>query len=84
MSIGDQGMKVEVVCYSGFKGDERPVRFRLGGTDYMVEEVIDQWHGPDSEFFKVRADDGGVCILRRHTGARDGDWSLESHRRGPE
>ena len=58
-------MKVEVVCYSGYKGDERPVRFRLGGQDYFVEELLDQWYGPQDVFFKVRANDGNVYILRR-------------------
>jgi hypothetical protein len=44
-SVQDQRsveMKAEVVCYSGYKGDERPVRFRLGGQDYFVEELLDQ------------------------------------------
>ena len=50
---GDAEMKVEVVCYSGYKGDERPVRFRLGGQDYFVEELLDQWYGPQDIFFKV-------------------------------
>ena len=53
-------MKVEVVCYSGYKGDERPVRFRLDGQDYCVEELLDQWYGPQNIFFKVRANDGNV------------------------
>ena len=51
-------MKVRVPCYAGRKADERPIRFQLGNHDYMVEEVLDQWYGPDDEFFKVRADDG--------------------------
>ena len=78
-------MKIEVVCYSGFKGDERPVRFFLGDADYMVEEVIDQWYGPDGEFFRVMANDGDVYVLRHRTGAADeaaAEWSLESGRRG--
>jgi hypothetical protein len=33
-------MKADVVCYSGYKGDERPVRFRLSGQDYVVEELL--------------------------------------------
>jgi len=37
------GMKVWVQCYTGRKADERPVRFRLDGHEYMVEEVLDQW-----------------------------------------
>jgi hypothetical protein len=42
--MGEVEMKVEVVCYSGYKGDERPVRFQLGGEDYFVEELLDQWY----------------------------------------
>ena len=72
-------MKVEVVCYSGYKGDERPVRFRLSGQDYFVEELLDQWYGPDDVFYKVRADDGNLYILRHNE--REDEWSLESFRR---
>jgi hypothetical protein len=53
-----EGMKLEVDCYSGRTADERPVRFRLEGHEYMVEEVLDQWYGPSDAFYKVRADDG--------------------------
>ena len=72
-------MKVEVVCHSGYKGDERPVRFRLGGQDYFVEELLDQWYGPDDVFYKVRADDGNLYILRHNE--REDEWRLESFRR---
>jgi len=73
-------MKISVVCYSGYKADERPLRFRLGTRDYRVEEVMDQWYGPDDLFFKVRAGDGNVYILRRHGEEAEGDWTLESFR----
>ena len=53
-------MNVEVVCYAGYKGEERPVRFRLDGQDYFVEELLDQWYGPHNVFFKVRANDGNL------------------------
>jgi len=58
-------MKLEVECYSGRKADERPVRFRLDEHEYLVEEVLDQWYGPADSYFKVRADDGNLYILRR-------------------
>jgi len=58
-------MKVQVECYSGRKADERPVRFREEGHEYMVEKILDEWYGPDHIFFKVRADDGHVYVLRR-------------------
>ena len=73
-------MKVRVVCYSGYKGDERPVRFQLGGQDYFVEELLDQWYGPQDVFFKVKANNGNVYILRRRSTKPEGEWSLESFR----
>jgi hypothetical protein len=73
-------MKIEVLCYSGHKGDERPVRFRLGGQDYFVEELLYQWYGPQDVFFKVQANDGRVYILRRNSATPGGEWSLESFR----
>lgn len=72
------GMRLEVQCYAGRKADERPVRFRMGDSDYMVEEIVDQWYGPDDQFYKVRADDGNLYILRQNL--EDGEWSLESFR----
>jgi len=73
-------MKVEVVCYSGYKADERPVRFRLAGQEYVVEELLDQWYGPEAIFFRVRVNDGNVYILRRSSTTQEGEWSLESFR----
>jgi hypothetical protein len=73
-------MKVHVVCYSGRKEDERPLRFRLGDQEYLVDEVVDQWHGPEDTFFKVRAGDGNLYILRRRSSTPEGEWSLESFR----
>jgi hypothetical protein len=73
-------MKLRVQCYSGRKEEERPVRFQLGERDYMVEEIVDQWYGPDDAFFKVRADDGNLYILRRGTSATEEEWSLEAFR----
>ena len=68
-------MKVEVECYAGRKADERPVRFRLDEREYTVEEVVDSWYGSEHVFFKVRADDGGLYILRHETSVPDGEWS---------
>jgi hypothetical protein len=71
-------MKLRVECYSGAKADERPVRFQMGERHYMVEELLDQWYGPDDVFFKVRTDDCNLYILRRNTSADE--WMLESFR----
>ena len=71
-------MILRVQSYSGRKANERPVRFQLGDREYVVDEVVDQWYGPEAVFFKVRADDGNLYILR-HRSAAD-EWSLESFR----
>jgi hypothetical protein len=73
-------MNISVQCHAGYKADQRPVRFQLGSRDYVVEEIVDQWYGPDDVFFKVRADDGNLYILRLHTNSSQ--WSLESFRQG--
>ena len=73
-------MKLRVECYAGSRADERPVRFWLDERAFLVEEVLDQWYGPSAAFFKVRADDGNLYILRQDRSALDGVWSLESFR----
>jgi hypothetical protein len=73
-------MKLNVECYSGRKADERPVRFWLEGRQYFIEAVLDQWYDPESIFYKVRADDGNVYILRQQTSTPDGTWDLVSFR----
>ena len=72
-------MTVRVQCYAGGKADERPVRFQLDDREYLVVEVVDQWYGPEDDFFKVRADDGNLYILRHQ--AESDEWALEAFRR---
>jgi hypothetical protein len=73
-------MRVRVQCYAGRKADERPVRFELNEHAYSVEEVVDQWYGPEHVFFKLRADDGNTYILRHRTSLPDAEWELVSFR----
>jgi len=74
-------MKLEVDCYSGRKADERPTRFRLYGRQYFVEEVLDRWYGPGEAFYKIRADDSNLYILRQQTSTPEGNWDLVSFRK---
>jgi len=78
-----QPMELKVECYFGRGTDEKPVRFQLDGNEYIIEEVLDQWCGLSDVFFKVRADDGNLYILRRETSTPDGAWHLESFRELP-
>ena len=73
---------LHVDCYSGYKSEERPVRFQLDGHNHVVEEVVDQWHSPDATYFRVRSDDGNMYVLRHTTLPQQDKWTLESFRRG--
>jgi len=73
-------MTLRVECYSGYKADERPVRFQLGERWIGVEEVVDRWYSPDATYFRVRAGDGCHYVLR-HDESSD-VWTLEAFRRG--
>lgn len=89
-AMRERAFRVDVECYSGYRADERPLRFTLSAPTssrtYQVRELLDRWYGEDDLFFKVRADDGNVYILRsilRHRES-DGRWSLEAFRSGRE
>ena len=69
-------MRVRVECFAGQKAEERPLRFWFDEQERVVLEVIDQWYGPDHAFFRVRADDRIVYVLRHDTSVADGDWDL--------
>jgi hypothetical protein len=72
-------VKVEVDCYAGYRGDERPVRVRLGGQVLEVAEVQDRWYSPGESYFRVRVKDGESYVLKR-SDAQD-VWSLEAYRK---
>jgi len=75
-------MKLEVDCYSGSRADERPLRFRLDGREYAVDAVLDRWYEPESIYYRVRAGDGNLYILRQRTSTPTGEWELVSFRQG--
>ncbi|HJZ63371.1 MAG TPA: hypothetical protein VKD70_03565 [Candidatus Acidoferrum sp.] len=71
-------MRIEVESHSGYRADERPVRFALNGRKYEVAEVEDRWYSPGATYFRLVAGDGNQYVLR-HEEAQDG-WSLEAFR----
>lgn len=74
-------MTVRVEGYSGYKANERPLRFCLGERWRQVREVVDRWYGPDCSYFRVRADDGNLYVLRLDEGAQE--WSLAGYQADP-
>ena len=73
---------VRVECYAGYKADERPLRFVIGEHRYEVSQVMDQWHGTEATYFRVRADDGNLYVLRHADTGQEDLWTLESFRQG--
>jgi hypothetical protein len=71
-------MKIQVECYSGYKADERPIKFWMGDNVLFVEFIEDQWYGPDDHYFRVRADDGNIYVLGHDE--KNNQWSLQSFR----
>lgn len=68
---------VKVECYAGYKGDQRPVRFTLGERTCEVDSIDDQWYSPDATYFRVKASDGKVYVLRHNEG--QDQWTLEAY-----
>ena len=68
---------VAVQCYAGYKGDQKPQRFLLGEKWLEVEEVLKEWREPVAAFFRVRASDRRIYVLRRGVEATPNNWSIE-------
>jgi hypothetical protein len=71
-------MLIEVESYSGYRADERPVRFVMSGRSYEVVEVEDRWYSPQGTYFRVGASDGNRYVLYHDEKADS--WSLEAFR----
>ncbi len=58
--------KIEVMAYSGHKGEETPRAFVLGGKRIEVVEIQESWveekigDRTTKRFFKVKGSDGGI------------------------
>jgi len=64
-------MQVQVETYVD-QGVEKLSRIRFDSRQIEIAENIDQWHGPDYRYFKVRGSDGNLYMLR-HNELR-ADW----------
>ena len=55
---------LKVECYTSSKRSERPVAFSLSNSRYKVEEILDRWYGEGSRYFKIKADDDNIYLLK--------------------
>lgn len=58
--------KIEVMAYSGYKANERPLYLVLDEQRLEVKKTLDTWYGVEHDYFKVLADDGKVYLLKWH------------------
>lgn len=72
-------MLVQVETYVDENGAEKLRRFRFDNRAIEVADNIDQWHGGDYRYVKVRDGDDNVYILR-HNDFR-GEWELTMYQR---
>lgn len=56
-------MQVQVETFVDEGGVKKLRRFYLNGRQIDVVENLDQWHGADYRYFKVRGSEGDVYIL---------------------
>ena len=71
-------MQVQVETYVD-QGVEKLSRIRFDSRQIEIAENIDQWHGPEYRYFKVRGSDGNLYMLR-HNELR-ADWELTMYER---
>ena len=71
-------MLIDVQSYSGYRADERPVRFVMNGRTYEVIKVEDRWYSPRAMYFRVVVSDGNRYVLYHDEEADL--WSLEAFR----
>ena len=74
--VGEQ--IVRVACYSGYKGEERPLRLYFREKALEVVEIEDRWYEPGATFFRVVVA-GGDRYVVRHEEAQH-VWSLIGYR----
>ena len=74
--VGEQ--IVQVACYAGYKGEERPLRLYFREKALEVVEMEDRWYSPGATFYRVVVDGGDRYVLR-HEEAQD-VWSLIGYR----
>ena len=79
-NAGPAGKEIEVISYSGYKGEESPRRFIINGDKIEVIRILDMWieKGPEKHVlkrsFKVRGSDGYTHTI--YYDEKAGEWFL--------
>ena len=69
---------IRVECHAGPRGEESPRRFYLGANEIAIVDIVDRWLGPNLRYFKVRAAERDVYILRHDNQTQQWEITLFS------
>ncbi len=72
-------MQVRVETYVEQDGVEKVRRIRFDSRQIEIAENIDQWHGVDYRYFKVRGSDGNLYMLRHNETCADWELTMYEH-----
>jgi hypothetical protein len=71
-------MVIEVICYSGYRGEETPRAIRFATQTIGIRKILDRWLAPDHRYFKALGDDGATYIIRHEEASWK--WELTDYR----
>jgi hypothetical protein len=60
---------------------EIPERIHFNGRCVKIAEMLDQWHGEEERYFKLRGGDGNLYMLRFDEMAKKWDLTMYKSRR---
>ena len=60
---------VDVIAYSGYRANERPMYFRKHGKKIRIKKILKQWYEPEHHYFRIIGDDQRTYLLQ---------WSLKT------
>ena len=65
----DSDRNLVVHCYSGYRGQETPRSFQVGGERIEISRVVGRWRTPEHRVFEVLDERGKRHLLRHHAGS---------------
>jgi len=57
-------VRIEVIAYAGYRGEQEPRTLVVDGERLEVVEIRKRWAAPDGRFFDVRLADRRTFVLR--------------------
>lgn len=76
------GRRIQVIAYAGYQGEQEPRAIVIDGERLEVLGIADRWYDPTGRYFKVRASDGRLYLVRCDAETLDWDlvktWTLDA------